>query len=113
MTVQNLLLSWRQPPNLEREDFPPRKQLYPFQMNLEPLSQRSLAKYVVTESPHNASGLDDIVAMATAGTGMDINRVGILYAILGVLFCVGGPGTKCRVRRPMVRLCQGHREVDL
>lgn len=59
MTVQNLLLLLGLPPNLEREDFPPRKDLYPFAVHLEPLSQRSLAKYVVAEAPANAEGIDD------------------------------------------------------
>jgi len=41
MTVQNLLLALGLRPNLEREDFPPRKDLYPFALHLEPLTQRS------------------------------------------------------------------------
>ncbi|MEJ7743434.1 MAG: ferritin-like domain-containing protein, partial [Nocardioidaceae bacterium] len=53
MTVQNLLLLGLAP-NLEREDFPPQKDLYPFALHLEPLSQRSLAKYVVAEAPGDA-----------------------------------------------------------
>lgn len=86
MTVQNLLLFLGQPPNLEREDFPPRKNLYPFAMNLEPLTQKSLAKYVVAESPSDATGIEDIVSQAMGANGTAINRVGILYAILGVVF---------------------------
>ena len=37
MTVQNLLLLLGLAPNLEREDFPPQKDLYPFALHLEPL----------------------------------------------------------------------------
>ena len=54
MTVQNMLLLLGLPPNFEREGFPPRKELYPFSLHLERLSQKSLAKYVVTEAPFGA-----------------------------------------------------------
>jgi hypothetical protein len=85
MTVQNLLTSVGLSPNLEREDFPPRKDLYPFALHLEPLSQRSLAKYVAAEAPAHAEGIEDIVALAQADTGSAINRVGVLYGLLGLV----------------------------
>lgn len=90
MTVENLLLFLRQPTNFEREDFPPRKHVYPFPMHLEPLSQKSLARYIVAESPHDAAGIDDIISQATGQGSAVINRVGILYAILGVIFTKNG-----------------------
>lgn len=86
MSVQNLLLFTRLPLNFEREDFPPRKSLYPFAMHLEPLTQVSLAKYVVAESPVTAAGIDDIIQQATGAAGMIVNRVGVLYGLLGVVF---------------------------
>lgn len=86
MTVQNLLLIVRQALNFEREDFPPRKRLYPFPMHLEPLAQASLAKYVVAESPVDAPGIDDIVRKAGAAAGQAVNHVGVLYGLLGVVF---------------------------
>jgi ferritin-like protein len=86
MTAQNLLLAIGLPPNLEREDFPPRKDLYPFKLRLEPLTQRSLAKYVVAEAPQNALGVEDIVALATQATGTGIHHVGVIYGMLGVVF---------------------------
>ena len=96
MTVENLLLLLGFPPNLEREDFPPRKDLYPFALHLERLSQRSLAKYVVAESPAGATGIDDVVALARESAGQDINRVGVLYGLLGLVFTAeragGGSG---------------------
>ncbi len=92
MTVQNLLLLLGLPPNLEREAFPPRKDLYPFALHLEPLSQRSLAKYVVAESPSGAEGIDDIVALARESAGDVINRVGTLYGLLGLVFGAAGGG---------------------
>src|SRR4051794_23120609 len=64
MTVQNLLLLLGLQPNLEREDFPPRKDLYPFALHLEPLTQRSLAKYEVAEAPSGATDIKDIVEIA-------------------------------------------------
>jgi hypothetical protein len=86
MTVQNLLLLVGLAPNFEREDFPPRKDLYPFALHLEPLTQRSLAKYVVAEAPSDAAGIDDIVALATDSAGSQINHVGVLYGLLGLVF---------------------------
>jgi rubrerythrin len=86
MTAQNLLLSLGLPPTLEREGFPSVKDLYPFKFQLEPLSQRSLAKYVTAEAPQDAIGIDDIVAMAAGDEGAQVNRVGTIYGLLGVVF---------------------------
>ena len=100
MTAQNLLLSIGMRPNLEREDFPPQKDLYPFKMHLEPLSQRSLAKYVAGESPADATGIDDILALANESAGAPINHVGVLYGLLAVVFSTqeeierGGSGSQ-------------------
>jgi hypothetical protein len=87
MTVQNLLLLLGLAPNFEREDFPPRKDLYPFALHLEPITQKSLAKYVVAEAPSGAEGIDDVFALATSSAGSTINRVGVLYGLLGLVFC--------------------------
>jgi hypothetical protein len=86
MSVQNLLLAIGLSPNLEREDFPPRKDLYPFALHLEPLSQRSLAKYVTAEAPIDATGIDDIIRLATQSAGTMVNHVGTIYGLLGVIF---------------------------
>jgi hypothetical protein len=99
LTVQNLLLLLGLPPNLEREDFPPRKDLYPFPMHLERLTRRSLASYVVAEAPADAAGIEDIVELAHGSAGTTINRVGVLYGLLGVVFtsrdgvAAGGSGS--------------------
>ena len=90
MTVQNLLVLLRLAPNFEREDFPPRKDLYPFKLHLEPLTRRSLAKYVVAEAATDAAGIDDIIAFATESAGATINRVGVLYGLLGLVFTAEG-----------------------
>lgn len=84
MTVQNLLLALGLPPNLEREDFPPRKDIYPFALHLEPLTKRSLAKYVVAEAPTDAD-IDDVESALNVGKPR-INHVGVLYGLLGVVF---------------------------
>jgi hypothetical protein len=100
MTAQNLLLAIRLRPNLEREDFPPRKDLYPFKLHLEPLSQRSLAKYVAAEAPQDPAGIDDIIALATESAGTTVHRVGVIYGLLGVVFSTeqsvtaGGSGSE-------------------
>lgn len=86
LTVQNLLLLLGLAPNFEREDFPPRKDLYPFALHLEPLSQRSLAKYVLAEAPAGAEGIDDMIELVRESSGTPINRVGVLYGLLGLVF---------------------------
>jgi hypothetical protein len=99
MSVENLLLLVGLAPNLEREDFPPRKDIYPFKLHLERLSQRSLAKYVVAESPLDANGIDDINDLAKEVEGAVINHVGIIYGLLGLIFATkeqvaaGGSGS--------------------
>lgn len=99
MTVQNLLLLLGLPPNLEREDFPPQKNLYPFSLHLEPISRLSLAKYVVAEAPGDAEGIEDIRELARESAGGAINRVGVLYGLLGLVFAreedvpAGGSGS--------------------
>ena len=58
--VNQLLVALGATPNLTREDFPYEPQIYPFTFNLEPLSYGSLAKYVWTESPPEATDLDKV-----------------------------------------------------
>lgn len=86
LTVQNLLRFLGGPLNFEREDFPFRAFLYPFPLQLEPLTRTSLAKYVAAEMPASAQPaelIQEIVDRATQATGgLAINRVGILYDTL-------------------------------
>jgi hypothetical protein len=99
MTVQNLLLMLGLQPNLEREDFPARKDLYPFPLHLERLTQKSLAKYVVAESPVGAPDIGDIIEQAQGDGGAMINHVGVIYVLLGLIFAgqedveAGGSGS--------------------
>ena len=99
LTVQNMLLLLGLPPNFEREDFPPRKEFYPFSLHLERLSQKSLAKYVVAEAPFDATDIDDITQLAQESTGAVVNHVGVLDGLLGLVFATeeqvqeGGSGS--------------------
>ncbi len=86
LTVQNLRLLIGQPVDLQREDFPQPPNVYPFTLQLQPLTQKSLAKYVVAESPTSADGIEDIIQQATEEAGAMPNRVGVLYALLGAVF---------------------------
>jgi hypothetical protein len=86
MTVQNLLIFLGLAPNFEREDCPPRDDLYPFRLKLQPLTRASLAKYVAAEAPGDATGIQDIIDLATEKAGTMVNRVGILYGLLGLVF---------------------------
>ncbi|MFW5333111.1 ferritin-like domain-containing protein [Hydrogenophaga sp. ZJX-1] len=51
--VNALLMALDASPHLIRQDFPYQPDIYPFEFNLEPLTQASLAKYVYTEAPVN------------------------------------------------------------
>jgi ferritin-like protein len=90
ITVQNLLRFIGGVLNFEREDFPFRT-LYPFRFQLEPLTKTSLAKYVAAEMPENPAQPDELMreiiqrATGSAG-GLNVNRVGPLYAELGAIF---------------------------
>jgi hypothetical protein len=91
LTIQNLLRFIGGPLNLEREDFPFRAFLYPFPLQLEPVTRTSLAKYVAAEMPASPQQppelIDEIVGRATGATGgLPINRVGVLYDTLTEIF---------------------------
>lgn len=95
MTIQNLLRLIGRAPHLGRQDFgavPEDEDLFPFPFLLEPISHRSLAKYVVAESPLDVSpGVAPVVMarisdLVTQGIGSKVNRVGTLYALLGAVF---------------------------
>ena len=91
LTIQNLLRFIGGPLNLEREDFPFRAFLYPFPLQLEPLTRTSLAKYVAAEMPATPPQppelIREILDRATAATGgLAINRVGVMYDTLISIF---------------------------
>jgi len=96
MTVQNLLASIGEPPDLDRQDFgvpgSDEERLFPFDLYLEPVSNVSLAKYVLAESPETVSPtvpaalMDRIISLATSGHTVVVNRVATLYGLLGAVF---------------------------
>jgi hypothetical protein len=80
-------------PNLRSQDFPYEIQLYPFPMNLERLTLKSLAKYVFTEAPAalmDTSATNPQAAFANAVRaqldGLRPNHIGSIYrSIIGHL----------------------------
>ncbi len=91
LTVQNLLRCLGGPLNLDREDYPWDSEYYPFPFRLEPLTRKSLAKYVYAESPGpdqwKGPEADEIKKLAEEETGGEpIHRVGELYTQLEMLF---------------------------
>jgi hypothetical protein len=57
--VNRLLVALRATPNLIRQDFPYEPDIYPFELNLEPLGPGSIAKYVYTEASMRALDRED------------------------------------------------------
>lgn len=90
--VQNLLLALGGPLSFERDD-QPFSDFYPFPFSLDPFSVKTVAEYVLVEMPDIAQippelGFDfEQVKQdaGVAGTGEVINRVGLLYELLGRL----------------------------
>jgi hypothetical protein len=77
--VNRLLAALGASPNLIRQDFPYEPDIYPFEFNLEPLSRRTLAKYVYTEAP---AGALDPTDPANSG---ELEFLSQLFAVLGDL----------------------------
>jgi hypothetical protein len=89
--VNELLVAIGAAPNLDREDFPFRTDIYPFVLELEPLTLDSVAKYVTAEAPPDA--LDPgqatspeerafrLAVAEKAGQGR-INHIGGLYTTI-------------------------------
>ncbi len=94
VTVQNVLRSLNAPLTLDRQDYPFRTDLYPFDFKLERVTLHSLAKYVLAEMPANpvfpaGVTLQEVKTAAGMGAGdVLINRVGLLFEKLTDL--VGG-----------------------
>jgi hypothetical protein len=95
VTVENTLTLIGGPITFERQDFPVPEDLYPFPFELEPLTRRSLGKYVLAEAPDDdtitALGLtDEMNAIKKLVGGVDdrlkVNRVGIVYSAIMAMF---------------------------
>jgi hypothetical protein len=85
VTVQNVLKLIGGPLHLDREDYPWISGFYPYAFTLEPLSTRSLAKYVVAESPDvwpsdvPEAERKTIQDLAREDAQQEVARVGALY----------------------------------
>ena len=83
-TVNELLVRLGAAPNLARQEFPYEPDVYPFELSLEPLSLRSLAKYTYAEASRedlSESGEAKLLRVIdeALGDGLRPNHVGSLY----------------------------------
>jgi hypothetical protein len=96
-TVENLLTLVGGPLMFEREDYPIPKDLYPFDFELEPLTKKSLGKYVLAEMPAESVvaslGLTSEIDAIRSYVGGDaqkeslsVHRVGLIYEAIQSLF---------------------------
>ncbi len=100
ITVQNLLLLIGGDPHLDRADDPAgRPGAEPFPFFLEPLSTRSLAKYLLAEMPAEgvlAQGSEDAKAVDDAlrelSGGASVLRVGLIYSTISWMFQAADSG---------------------
>lgn len=95
VTVENMLTLIGGPLSFEREDYPVPADLYPFPFELEPLTKKSLGKYVLAEMPNEetikALGLEEEIEQIRQYVGagaqdLSVNRVGIIYDAILALF---------------------------
>src|SRR5476649_146677 len=83
-TVNRLLAALGAAPNLVRQEFPYEPAIYPFEFSLEPLSRKSLAKYLYAEAPSgiflSTAPTKDRAFAATVmellGPGVRVNNLG-------------------------------------
>jgi hypothetical protein len=96
-TVENLLTLIGGPICFDREDYPTPADLYPFPLELEPLSRRSLGKYILAESPSDEAikklgltqEIEEIKRLVDNPFDKHkVHRVGLVYDTLIKLFTV-------------------------
>ena len=94
-TVENMLTLIGGVPSFARGDYPAVSNLYPFAFALEPLTKRSLARYIMAEMPSEAllkeHGLSDRIGkiaglLRVRKNERQAHRVGILYDEIVNLF---------------------------
>jgi hypothetical protein len=94
VTVENLLTLIGGPLSFEREDYPIPADLYPFPFELEPLTKKSLGKYVLCEMPDAETikklkltkKIEEIREYVDGDGSLKVNRVGVLYDSIKNLF---------------------------
>ena len=108
--VNGLLIALGAAPSLERQGFPFEPEVYPFEFNLEPLTEASVAKYVYCEAAAGSldrerANEDDRRFLGrldrALGTSSRPNHVGSLYdAIIHTLgeYIASAPETEARLR---------------
>jgi len=86
ISVQNILKVIGAPLNFGRSDYPWDTPFYPFPFKLEPLTLKSLAKYVYAESPEGWIDLDSPVSKEVKrlvhAQADDPHRVGALFKVM-------------------------------
>lgn len=93
-TVENMLTLIGGPLSFDREDYPIPGDLYPFPFELEPLTKKSLGKYVLAEMPseetiaklHLTKEIEDIRKYVHAEDDLMVHRVGKIYDAIVQLF---------------------------
>lgn len=90
--INRLLVSLGSSPNMDVQDFPYEPDIYPTQMDLEPLSKSSLAKYVYAEAapselqPASGKSVEDRKFIQELHLNLDssagVNHVGSVYALV-------------------------------
>ena len=84
-TVNGLSVELGSSPNLARQDLPYEPRIYPFQLAFEPLSPKSLAKYILAEAPGNLEATDPTLfaeLTLVSESRVKINDVGSIYATI-------------------------------
>jgi aerobic-type carbon monoxide dehydrogenase small subunit (CoxS/CutS family) len=82
-TVNRLLVELGAVPNLNHQELPYEPRLYPFTLAFEPLSRKSLAKYILAEAPADLAVRDPILFSElhnASESHKPINNVGSIYA---------------------------------
>jgi ferritin-like protein len=93
-TVENMLTLIGGPLSFDRQDYPIPSDLYPFPFELEPLTKKSLGKYVLCEMPneetiaklHLTKEIDQIRKYVGAEDDVMVHRVGKIYEAITQLF---------------------------
>ncbi len=96
-TVENLLTLIGGALSFEREDYPAPANLYPFPFELEPLTKKSLGKYVLAEMPseevvqklgltNEINEIKKYVGDVMSGDPNAVHRVGLVYQAIQKLF---------------------------
>ena len=109
-TVQNALKFLGAPLAIDRQDYPWDSQIAPYPFTLERVSRRSLARYIVAESPEtwpaDVTDADrkEIEDLASDAGDNKVNRVGMLFETLPrssatPSVCSSRPSTPGRFRR--------------